>query len=157
MASAKLVDNLTGQEYLISSRVITIGRKEDNDIVVRNRVVSKYHIEIRKRLVGYTISDAGSTHGIYLNNERLPKHAKVRLRDGDRIRVLIIYPDDMEMPKPGKGSSTIATRPSAVFKKHLDGKEKNVNLGCDFTFRLEGGGFLTRLLGGSRGEESGEE
>lgn len=151
MPKAKLIDKETGKEYILKGRVTSVGRKEDNDIVIRNRIVSKYHMEFRRSLTGgYTIADSGSTHGFYINKERAK--GPVKLKPGDRIRVLIIYAGDVPDDTKG-GTSTIVGRPQAIAKSRLDGSETNMSVACDFTFYSEGGGLLGMF---SKKQESGE-
>jgi pSer/pThr/pTyr-binding forkhead associated (FHA) protein len=147
MAKAKLVDNQTGKEFPLTSRVTRVGRKLDNDIVLNNRIISKYHFEIRKSLTGdFTIHDTGSTHGFYVNNERIRDERK--LEDGDVLRVVIIYAES-DGTDPGSGTSTFIARPQAIAKTKLEGDEENTSTACDFTFHQEGGGLLS-FFGGKK-------
>ena len=140
MAKAKLVDNQTGKEFLLTSRVTRVGRKIDNDIVLNNRIISKYHFEIRRSLAGnFTIHDTGSTHGFYVNNERIKDERK--LEDGDVLRVVIIYAES-DGADADSGTSTFIARPQAIAKTKLEGDEENTSTACDFTFYQEGSGLL---------------
>ncbi|MDA0836730.1 MAG: FHA domain-containing protein [Planctomycetota bacterium] len=149
MATAKLVDNQTGKEFPLTSRVTRVGRKVDNDIVLNNRIISKYHFEIRRSFTGnYSIHDTGSTHGFYVNNQRIKDEQK--LEDGDVLRVVIIYADS-DGAEQDSGTSTFIARPQAIAKTKLAGDEENTSVACDFTFRQEGSGLLS-FLGGKKKE-----
>ena len=144
MPNAKLIDNLNQTEYLLRDKVTSIGRGMDNDIVIRNRLVSRHHLVIRRTLIGYVIGDAGSTHKFYINDDRV--RVEKKLNNGDRIRVLIIYADEGEKNKDSKkGSSTIAARVQAVAKDRLKGDEENINIGCDYTFEVDGKMLLEKV------------
>ena len=58
--------------YVIESdkSQITIGRSDENDIIIDNLGVSKQHARIQKYLDGYSIEDLNSTNGTYVNQKR---------------------------------------------------------------------------------------
>jgi len=141
MATAKLVESGTGKEYRLTHRVTRLGRSDDNNITIRNRIVSKYHLEIRRGLTGYTVVDCGSTHGFYVNDQRVKKQAKIK--DGDRLRVLIIYAQPID--DAATESGTFVAK-QAIAKPKLDGGEENIQLACDFTFRVVDPGLLYKLF-----------
>jgi pSer/pThr/pTyr-binding forkhead associated (FHA) protein len=70
------------------NRVITIGRDEKNDIVVRDDpLVSRRHALIEQEGEDYYFMDKGSTNGSYLNNNPLPRAERVKIASGDVIVV----------------------------------------------------------------------
>jgi len=141
MATAKLIESGTGKEYRLTHRVTTLGRGDDNNITIRNRIVSKYHLEIRRGLTAYTVVDRGSTHGFYVNDKRVKDRATIK--DGDRLRVLIIYAEPIDDASTQSGTFVAK---QAIAKSKLDGAEENMQVACDFTFSLENPGFLYRLF-----------
>ena len=61
-----------GQEFSIEAPLVTIGRAEDNDIVVADENVSRHHCELRFRSPDFEVVDLGSTNGVMLNGEPVP-------------------------------------------------------------------------------------
>jgi hypothetical protein len=68
---------------------VSIGRSESNDVVIENPSVSRFHALIHRdvRTQTWTISDAGSRNGTWVEGKRVePDHA-VTLTDGCTLRV----------------------------------------------------------------------
>ncbi len=67
---------------------LLIGRAEQNDVVLTERRVSRWHskIEWLKEAKGYVVSDLGSSNGTYLNNKKISSHPQA-LTDRDKIRI----------------------------------------------------------------------
>jgi ABC transport system ATP-binding/permease protein len=56
----------------LPTRVLRIGRAPDNEVVVSDLGVSRYHAELRRRgSGGFEISDLGSHNGTYVNGQRV--------------------------------------------------------------------------------------
>jgi pSer/pThr/pTyr-binding forkhead associated (FHA) protein len=95
---AKLVIKFGGQvlkEIPLDKPLITIGRRADNDVVIDNLAVSRYHARVVEDSGAFFIEDIGSTNGTYLNDMRV---AKQRLRAGDQIRIgkhVLVYEEDV--------------------------------------------------------------
>lgn len=64
---------------------LTIGRKDDNLLVIIDPYVSSHHVKIFIKNTDYIIEDLGSTNGTLLNGKRL--EGKVLLNAGDEIKV----------------------------------------------------------------------
>jgi len=60
------------QKTVSSKNRITVGRSENNDIVLSHKLVSRLHVEIIENDSGYYIHDH-STNGTYLNDVRVGK------------------------------------------------------------------------------------
>lgn len=66
--------------------MITIGRTDNNDLVVPDEQVSKFHAFFR--LVGdrVELSDAGSRNGTFVGDKKLVPKQMERMRPGDQVR-----------------------------------------------------------------------
>ena len=63
---------------------ITIGRSNENDVIIKDPYISKKHLSIVKDEEEYYLEDLNSANGTYLNGDRLMDAAK--LNNGDRIQ-----------------------------------------------------------------------
>ena len=74
------------QVYRIEKAVVNIGRQLDNDIIVEDKRVSRYHAQIKYQPNGqFMIFDLGSTNGITINGT--PGIRQHTLRNGDRFTI----------------------------------------------------------------------
>ncbi len=72
MASLTLVvKDREVRTFALGPTVTTIGRAQDNDIVVNNLSLSRRHAEVHRRGFGYELIDRGSQNGVYVNDQRL--------------------------------------------------------------------------------------
>lgn len=74
----------TQEHYFIGNNT-TIGRTEQNDIVLKDRFISKRHARITKEDGIYFIQDLNSANGTYINGQQITN--AVELRDKDIIDV----------------------------------------------------------------------
>ena len=70
---------------VIESAIFTIGSSPDNSLVLNDVKVSAHHAEIRQEGQSYTITDLGSTHGVYVNEQRLDWNTPHQLAPGNSI------------------------------------------------------------------------
>jgi ABC-type multidrug transport system ATPase subunit len=75
-----------GQRLAIGPEGLTIGRAEDNDLVVASERVSRHHARVEERDGGFWILDLGSRHGTAVNGTRLGAEPH-RLAGGDAIEI----------------------------------------------------------------------
>lgn len=64
---------------------VRIGRSKDNDVVVRDPMLSRHHAELVFGEQGWTVRDLGSRNGTFLNGEKVEEAAP--LTDGDAVRM----------------------------------------------------------------------
>jgi diguanylate cyclase (GGDEF)-like protein len=74
-----------GKKYTLQENEFTIGRGEDNHIVVDLDSVSRKHARILRRQGQVFMEDLRSTNGTYLNDQEVKQETP--LRSGDLIRV----------------------------------------------------------------------
>ena len=82
---AKLILTFNKQvikEYPFTKDSVTMGRQEDNTIVVDNLAVSGYHAKVDKVGGEYILTDLQSTNGTFVNDEKVVSH---KLSHGDNI------------------------------------------------------------------------
>ncbi len=85
----KLVVTAPGQEpklYTLAAPHMSIGRQQDNDIVIENRYVSRYHAELEKRGQDYfLIPSPNHNNSLLLDNQ--PVMEPTPLHHGAKIRI----------------------------------------------------------------------
>lgn len=85
----RLVINEAGKEpniFTITTGRVRIGRQEDNDVVLNNRFVSRYHAELEKRGQDYfLIPSTNVSNALLLDGQ--PVMEPTRLHNGAKIRV----------------------------------------------------------------------
>lgn len=64
--------------------VISIGRMEDNDVVVDNLAVSRHHARLVRERDKYYLEDLSSHNGTFVNDKRI---IKCELSEGDNILI----------------------------------------------------------------------
>jgi hypothetical protein len=70
--------------YPISKTAVRIGRKADNDIVMKNDTISGHHAEILKRGSEFVIADLGSSNQVIVGGKQVERSS---LQDGDIIEL----------------------------------------------------------------------
>jgi len=70
------------KEYPFLKDSITIGRSDDNTIVIDNLAVSSYHARIDKAGSDFILTDLQSTNGTFVNDNKVVSH---KLAHGDNV------------------------------------------------------------------------
>ncbi|MDD3625920.1 MAG: adenylate/guanylate cyclase domain-containing protein [bacterium] len=81
-------------KFKIKNEITKIGRKEDNDIVLTDIFVSRYHVAIVNKEGKFFLVDKGSSYGTLLNSKKIDRE---ELKYGDEIKlgnVIITFVDD---------------------------------------------------------------
>ena len=70
-----------------SGGTLTVGRAEDNDVIIPHRCVSRHHaaLEVDVSSNTFAVSDVGSSYGSVVDGEPLAKGVKRTLRSGSTI------------------------------------------------------------------------
>src|SRR5262245_60216836 len=76
-----------GRRYDLSSSQFTIGRGQDNDLVLGDGLVSRYHAVIRQENEGIVIIDLGSTNPVLVTDVALEAGIPHRLLHRDVLVV----------------------------------------------------------------------
>lgn len=87
---------LNNQIYPLKNLKTSIGRKLDNDLVIQDSLISRYHAEIHLEDDKFHLVDLESTGGTFLNNKQVQKSV---LYSGDIIllaNVPIMFVQDTE-------------------------------------------------------------
>jgi Mg-chelatase subunit ChlD len=71
-------------EYALLKPEVTVGRGEDNDIVIPHASVSRNHARLSRRDGGFELADLNSTNGSYINNQ--PVQGAARVSNGSEVR-----------------------------------------------------------------------
>lgn len=71
------------------SRELTIGRKEDNMIVLPESYVSGHHARIYIKNTNYILEDLNSTNGTILNGEKIEGKSYLRVDDEIEIGTIV--------------------------------------------------------------------
>jgi len=75
-----------GKRFLVNRAITTIGRGQDNDVVLASDCVSRKHGRIERQGNELTLVDLGSTNGTYINDVQKLKSAYL-LRCGDQVMI----------------------------------------------------------------------
>jgi len=98
-------------DFPLSKEEITIGRSEDNDVVLANNSVSRNHARIIKGESGYVITDLGSFNGTKINGKLVQSSPLVH-DDQIKIGPLELTFLTKTKPKPSAAESVVLTMES---------------------------------------------
>jgi pSer/pThr/pTyr-binding forkhead associated (FHA) protein len=117
---AQQADQMRPNAYLIikgdrtvdlTASVITLGRALDNDVILEDRHVSRYHAELRQRYGKYILRDLGSSGGTAVNGFPIQE---IVLRPGDLITLAgvdIIYAESEPLQRESGDEPSDGTQP----------------------------------------------
>ena len=71
-----------------SERIIHIGKKQTNDIVLNDNYISSTHASLINRKGKWCILDHGSRNGTYINNQKIPCKEEYSLSIGDVVFIV---------------------------------------------------------------------
>ena len=73
-----------GKKYSLNKNITNIGKKEDNDIILSDKAISRQHAEIEYKSDSFLLKDLESTNGTYVNGTRVKA---AYLLPGDRVKI----------------------------------------------------------------------
>lgn len=79
--------NFKMQEYYVIEGDVSLGRSSRNDIVIKDKFVSKNHLLIREKNQSYYLEDLGSANGTFLNGVKIDPKEFIELQNNDKIGV----------------------------------------------------------------------
>lgn len=89
------------QTLPLSKEEMSVGRSKDNDVVLLDHVVSRYHARIIDTKEGYLLTDLGSFNGTEVNGKSVQNRL---LKNGDEIRIgharIVFWDDDKTTSTP---------------------------------------------------------
>ncbi len=96
----------------LTTPTVRIGRALDNDVILEDRQVSRYHAQLRQRYGRYILQDLGSTGGTTVNGFPIQE---IVLRPGDLITlsgVDLIYAESEPLERTDRGHTRPFTPPA---------------------------------------------
>ena len=73
-----------GSRFLLDQDEVTAGRHNDSEIFLDDVTVSRRHAVFTREGPEFTVADAGSLNGTYVNRDRIDK---VTLKDSDEVQI----------------------------------------------------------------------
>ena len=73
-----------GSRFLLDLDLVHAGRHPDSEIFLDDVTVSRRHAEFHRSGSAFSVRDAGSLNGTYVNRDRIDN---VDLRDGDEVQI----------------------------------------------------------------------
>ena len=130
-------------------KTISIGRAPDNDLVLNENKVSRYHARIYYRSGSWHIVDLQSTHGTAINDNKVEEPVKIRPSDKIKLsETKIIFDGKNLLSSEGKVICQVVRTYSSsknipINKKSSNGRVKVLAFaGLASTFLLLGAVFL---------------
>ncbi|MDY7039491.1 MAG: FHA domain-containing protein [Chloroflexota bacterium] len=80
---------LAGRKWVMDKDIFILGRDEDCDVALPERLVSRHHAAIRRKNGEYLLEDLGSKNGTFLNGQPVTRPAA--LQDGDEIQIALCF------------------------------------------------------------------
>lgn len=103
---------LQGERFKVpEDRSLKVGRAEDNDIIVRDDGVSRFHAEFMLNNGSLWLQDAGSRNGVFVNAARVTTHQQLKV--GDEVAIALHKfrvkwddePDELPADGPEEGKA----------------------------------------------------
>jgi pSer/pThr/pTyr-binding forkhead associated (FHA) protein len=102
---------------------VTVGRVDDNIIVIADISVSSHHAELTLKDGDYVLRDIGSTNGTRVNGRDAAEGQDIPLQDGDSVlfgKVSTLYSSEKGATRPLPQESEAAAIPAATSARPAD-------------------------------------
>lgn len=142
----------------VNSRVITIGRGANNNVVLNNPAVSNFHCEMVIKNGATVITDKNSSNGVYVNGVRVTSKSLIK---GDIVTLGSKFVFDWEaFSVSGRGSGSVQpVTPSTGKSEYIIGRDPSCDRQIDnikvsrkhCRLFLEAGSWFVEDLGSSNG------
>ena len=140
------------KDYPFTKENMTIGRADENDIVIDNLAVSGYHARIDKAGDTYILTDLQSTNGTFVNDKKIVSY---RLRHKDKVSIgkhlLFFALSKSEQAKASEGELDETMVLDTARQKELLAKQAKKK-GIDLTGAKEKLGVVSFIDGSDQGE-----
>ncbi len=80
----RIADKFAGEEFMLTDTANTIGRTEDNYILLSDQSISRNHANITILGNTFSVKDLGSSNGTFVNGKRV--NGDTAIQPGDQIR-----------------------------------------------------------------------
>ncbi|TET51521.1 MAG: FHA domain-containing protein [Desulfobacteraceae bacterium] len=140
------------KDYPFTKENMTIGRADENDIVIDNLAVSGYHARIDKAGDTYILTDLQSTNGTFVNDKKIVSY---RLRHKDKVSIgkhlLFFALSKSEQSKASEGELDETMVLDTARQKELLAKQAEKK-GIDVTGAKQKLGVVSFIDGSDQGE-----
>lgn len=85
------------------AHMVTVGRANNNDVILKSKLVSKFHAYFRQLGKSWSLCDASSSNGTFLNGTKLAPERSRPVKSGDQVGF-------------GKEIATLFFLPEALFE-----------------------------------------
>ena len=147
----KFKENTIDEYRLEKGESLTIGRLENNDVVIENLAVSGHHAKIDQVGDGFLLTDLHSKNGSFVNDQLVQSHW---LKDGDKIIIgkhtlAFDYPEGEEQPDAATtGMDQTMVMDTNEYREMVDHAMKSQGTGATKILQEEPMGVLSYLSGG---------
>ncbi len=117
-------------EMPVTKAELTLGRGDDNDVILEGRQVSGHHARLSFEAGQLQVMDLGSLNGTRLNGQPLPPRQPTSLRIGDTIQIakyafaVRVATADAPAPAPLSGRVRLSSTSSPGLIVHAGGERK---------------------------------